>query len=153
MDIETLDKKELLIEKYHQDKEEWKNSKSYQLILEHVGIPLVRPSGFRLLIKIFGIEKKSEARKSSIILPDSMKDKDLWNSRLGLVLAMGPEAYDPHRFPYGPYCDVGEYIYFTRHDSSLCRINGHNMAILNDDKCLTVVNDPLTFENELQMGV
>ena len=94
-----------------------------------------------------------EARKSSLILPDSSKERDLWNSRLGLVLAMGPEAYEPSRFPYGPYCDVGDYIYFTRHDSSLCRINGHNMAILNDDKCLTPVLDPKDFVNELQIGV
>lgn len=142
-----------LLSQYHKDRVEWVHTQSYALILEHVGVPMARPSGFRLLIKIYGIEDKQAAKKSSLILPDSTKEKDLWNSRIGLVLAMGPEAYEPHRFPLGPYCDVGDYVYFTRHDSSLCRVKGHNMALLNDDKVLTVVLNPEDFMNELQMGV
>jgi hypothetical protein len=72
---------------------------------------------------------------------------------MGLVLAQGVEAYNPDRFPDGPYCEVGDYIYFTRHDSSLTIVNGVKLSIFNDDKCVWPIDDPSVYVSELQIGI
>lgn len=134
--LDSIEEREIAKKVYSDnfDKKEslWKDSEAYKLILEHIGIPVHQPAGFKLLVKVF---KREEKTVSGLYIPSVVQDKDMWNTRVGLVLAMGRSAYDPSRFPDGPYCKVGDYIFYNRHDSSMCKINDHACALLNDDKC------------------
>ncbi len=153
-DIEAIETtRNILLKKYQDDKKAWLETPAYKLCLEELGCHIDRPSGFKVLIKIFGFEDKAAHKQSSIILPDSVKDKSLWSCRIGKVLAMGPEAYDPRRFPLGPYCEVGDYIFFARPDAFICRFNNNNITYLNDERCIATVQDPSKFDTEFQIGV
>lgn len=141
-------------EEYNRNRLEWDQSENAKWIQEILGIKVNRPSGHQLLVKIYGkvdSERIVSLKNSGIIIPETFSQRDAFSSRVGLVLAMGPEAYNPTRFPYGPYCRVGDYVYFARTDASLCTINEIDCALVFDDRVKTPVSEPDKFKNELQI--
>lgn len=80
---------------------------------DEVGKTLPVPKGFKILIAVPKLERKS---KGGIVLPEeSMKREDM-ASVLGYVIKLGPGAYygldenGQPKFPTGPYCTEGDWV-------------------------------------------
>ena len=78
--------------------------------------PGVYPLGSRILVQIRTPETKS---KGGIILTESDKDTQMWNTTVAKVIATGPLAFHNRdtlkRWPEGDWCEVGDYVRVPRY--------------------------------------
>ena len=101
---------------------------------------LPEPTGWRLLI----LPHKGKGKtKGGIILSDKTVEETQIATNVGLVLKVGPDAYnDESRFPNGPWCKEKDWVVFARYAGSRLNIDGGELRILNDDEILGVVDNP-----------
>jgi co-chaperonin GroES (HSP10) len=79
-------------------------------------------------------------------LPDSLKAAEQTASIIGMVVAMGPDAYmDGAKFPSGPYCKEGDFVIFRSYSGTRFKIGGKEFRLINDDTVEAVVDDPRGF--------
>lgn len=104
------------------------------------GLKVVGPT---LVIK----QLEAEDKTGNIILPDRAKTDAEYLTNVGMVVAMGAEAYeevrkDEQRF-VRPWCSIGDYVVWSKYVNA-GRINyrGETYVILNDDQICMVVDDP-----------
>lgn len=112
--------------------------------------PGVHPLGSRILVQIKTPETKS---KGGIILTESDKDTQMWNTTVAKVIATGPLAFHNRdtlkRWPEGDWCKVGDYVRVPRYggDRWVCTNNKGEKAyyiLINDlDILALVTTDPL----------
>ena len=107
---------------------------------------LPQPTGWRVLILPF---KASRRSKGGIILNTKTLEEDAIQTNVGLVLRLGPDAYDGKKFPNGPWCQEKQWVIFARYAGSRFRLNdedaarfGSEVRILNDDEILATILDP-----------
>jgi co-chaperonin GroES (HSP10) len=106
---------------------------------------LPEPKGYRLLI---AIPKKDETFKDSkIIIAESERKKEEIASIVGLVVKVGPEAYqDPEKFPNGPWCQEGDFIMMRSYSGTRFKVaapeGDQEFRLINDDTVEAVVADP-----------
>ena len=98
------------------------------------------PTGWRIVILPHkGVEKT----KGGVILSDTLIQEQQWTTNVGLVLKLGPMAYeDKNKFPTGPWCKEKDWVIFARYAGSRLKIDGGELRILNDDEVLGVVDSP-----------
>jgi len=98
------------------------------------------PTGWRIVILPHkGVEKT----KGGVILSDTLIQEQQWTTNVGLVLKLGPMAYeDKNKFPTGPWCKEKDWVIFARYAGSRLKIDGGELRILNDDEILGVVDSP-----------
>jgi chaperonin GroES len=98
------------------------------------------PTGWRIVILPHkGVEKT----KGGVILSDTLIQEQQWTTNVGLVLKLGPMAYeDKDKFPTGPWCKEKDWVIFARYAGSRLKIDGGELRILNDDEILGVVDSP-----------
>ena len=98
------------------------------------------PTGWRLLVLPHRGQGKT---KGGVILSDKIVEEAQIATNVGLVLAMGPDAYsDKERFPNGPWCKKNDWVIFARYAGSRLNIEGGELRILNDDEILGTTDDP-----------
>jgi co-chaperonin GroES (HSP10) len=112
--------------------------------------PGVFPLGSRILVQIKTPETKS---KGGIILTESDKDTQMWNTTVAKVIATGPLAFHNRdtlkRWPEGDWCKVGDYVRVPRYggDRWVCTNKKGEKAyyiLINDlDILALVTTDPL----------
>ena len=101
---------------------------------------LPEPTGWHLLILP---HKRKGKTKGGIILSDKTVEETQIATNVGLVLKVGPDAYnDEGRFPNGPWCKEKDWVVFARYAGSRLNIDGGELRILNDDEILGVVDNP-----------
>ena len=107
---------------------------------------LPQPTGWRVLLLPF---KGRTQSKGGIILNTKTLEEDAIQTNVGLVLRLGPDAYDDKRFPNGAWCQEKQWVIFARYAGSRFRLNGEKKAafgsevrILNDDEILGTILDP-----------
>ena len=106
---------------------------------------LPEPKGYRLLI---AIPKKDETFKDTkILIAESERKKEEIASIVGLVVKVGPEAYqDPDKFPTGPWCKEGDFIIMRSYSGTRFKVEtpqgDQEFRIINDDTVEAVVADP-----------
>ena len=98
------------------------------------------PTGWRIVILPHkGVEKT----KGGVLLSDNIVQEQQWTTNVGLVLKLGPMAYeDKNKFPTGPWCKEKDWVIFARYAGSRLKIDGGELRILNDDEILGVVDSP-----------
>ncbi len=99
------------------------------------------PAGYKVLI---ALPEASDTYEGSSVLK-SEKDKDLDHimSIIGLVMDVGPQAYnDQERFPNGPWCKQGDYVMFRMNSGTRFKLGGMEYRLMNDDSIEAVVSDP-----------
>lgn len=90
----------------------------------------------------------------SIIIVDSMQEDLAYLNNIGKVLKVGDLAYfDPDvkssqspGFPYGkfrkPWCKVGDYVVWGKHQGAKVMVQNVALVLLNDDLVLFTTDDP-----------
>ena len=98
------------------------------------------PTGWRILVLPHRGQGKT---KGGVILSDKIVEEAQIATNVGLVLAIGPDAYsDKERFPNGPWCKEKDWAIFARYAGSRLNIEGGELRILNDDEILGTTDDP-----------
>jgi co-chaperonin GroES (HSP10) len=101
---------------------------------------LPKPTGWRLLVLPHRGQGKT---KGGVLLSDKTVEETQIATNVGLVLAMGPDAYnDKERFPNGAWCKKNDWVIFARYAGSRLNIEGGELRILNDDEILGITDDP-----------
>ena len=101
---------------------------------------LSKPTGWRILVLPY---KAKEKTKGGIILSDKTVNDSQIATNCGLVLDMGPDAYnDKDKFPNGPWCKKKDWVLFARYAGSRIYIDGGEIRVLNDDEILGTIEDP-----------
>lgn len=101
---------------------------------------LPKPTGWRILVLPYrGIGKT----RGGIHLADEYVERQTIATVVGLVLAVGPDAYgDENKFTAGPWCKKNDWILFGRYAGSRFKIDGGEVRILNDDEVIATIADP-----------
>ena len=98
------------------------------------------PTGWRILVLPHRGQGKT---KGGVLLSDKTVEETQIATNVGLVLAIGPDAYnDKERFPNGPWCKEKDWVIFARYAGSRLNIQGGELRILNDDEILGITDDP-----------
>jgi len=119
------------------EKEKEKKKKE-EAIPETSKLPI--PTGWRILVLPHRGKGKT---KGGVILSDKTVEETQIATNVGLVLAIGPDAYnDKERFPNGPWCKEKDWVIFARYAGSRLNIEGGELRILNDDEILGTTDDP-----------
>jgi len=106
--------------------------------LEEMSLP--KPTGWRILVLPY---KAKEKTKGGIILSDKTITESQIATNCGLVLDIGPDAYnDKDKFPNGPWCKKKDWVLFARYAGSRIYIDGGEIRVLNDDEILGTIDDP-----------
>lgn len=118
-------------------------------ILKEVGIDNTRPIGFQVLIKLH-VRKTT---MGALELPTDYANQDQFNTREGLILDFGPDAFsNKYKFPNGPWCKPGEWVIFARYQNSIFGVNGVPLSLINDDQLLGVIDDPDKMDTSQSVG-
>lgn len=112
--------------------------------------PGVRPLGSRVLVQIRSPEQKT---KGGIILTESDRDTQMWNTSVAKVVALGPLAFKNRdtmkAWPEGDWCAVGDFVRVPRYGGDRWVVNSANgekayFVIYGDlDVIGKVTTDPL----------
>ena len=96
---------------------------------------LPEPTGWRLLV----LPHKGKGKtKGGVILSDKTVEETQIATNVGLVLKVGPDAYnDADRYPNGPWCKKNDWVIFARYAGSRLNIEGGELRILNDDEAVS----------------
>jgi len=105
-----------------------------------VSKPLPIPRGYRILVRM---PEPEDTYNGVIVKASTTKQHDSVLSMTGEVISMGEGAYqDPDRFPYGPWCAVGDYVIFRANTGTRFKVGDTEYRLMNDDSIEAVVSDP-----------
>ncbi len=97
-----------------------------------------RVAGFMIAVKLYVLDDKI----GSILLTDQTREDSKYQSVAGLVVGMGPQAYQGDRYPEGPWCKVGDWILLPRYEATMLTFRGVAMGMIPDDRVQMVIEDP-----------
>ena len=101
---------------------------------------LPTPTGYRILVLPFAGPKKT---KGGLFLSDTTQETIQMTTVCGLVLKMGDLCYhDKQKFPKGPWCELNQWVIFSRYAGSRFKIDGGEVRVLNDDEVISTISDP-----------
>ena len=81
--------------------------------------------GFHVLVRPISIKTKT---KGGIILPDSTKDDMAYK--------------DQDKFPFGPWCEEGDYICYGKHTGTKLFYKSVRLILMFDDQVMMKVENP-----------
>jgi co-chaperonin GroES (HSP10) len=95
----------------------------------------------RILVAIWVRPEKSVG---GIILPDKVRDEDVFQGVSGLVVKMGPHCYEntdnmDFKWSDADRCDVGDWVMFRRGDGVRVRIFGRECMLLESERGIKMV--------------
>lgn len=97
------------------------------------------PVGYQVLV---GIYLRPEKMKSGLYVPQKTGDEDIWQGKVGMVLALGPRCYQPPKFD-APYCKEGDWVVFKPNEAGVpFQCNQGWCRLLNDDQIRAVQDRP-----------
>ena len=99
-----------------------------------------KPTGWRIVVLPVRPPQKS---RGGIVLSEQAVERQQIATVCGYVVALGELAYaDTEKFPFGPWCQKGDWIVFGRYAGARIGIDGGEIRILNDDEVLAKISDP-----------
>lgn len=102
---------------------------------DELGVDDFPMKSFSVLLKAIIIP---EVTKGGIYLTETSRNTGKRDHNIGLVVAMGDEAYqDKSRFPNGPRCKVGDWVFYSKYEIQETPINEYLCYFLNDDRIIT----------------
>lgn len=96
--------------------------------------------GERVLV---GIYMRPEKTKGGIIRPDTNKEEDVYQGKVGLVLKWGPDAFlDEEGVVYEQAVHPGEWGVFFIGDGKQIQVNGMPCRLVKDVNFVGKIKDP-----------
>jgi len=126
------------------------------LMEEQIGFRLPRPCGYQVLIKMFireevvkritdddGKRLMGSDGKPLVYLAgeEELREREKYNCFVGLVLALGPEAYKGSRFK-GFYCRPGDWVIMEKNAGLTHGFKGMPVVLVDDDRIKGIYEDP-----------
>lgn len=112
-------------------------------LIEHLaGLELPEPTGWHVLV----LQYVRPEKVGSLFLAEQTRREDEYQGRVGLVLALGPDAYaDGAKFQNGAWCKPGDWIVWPPMEQAATRFRYGKavLALLNDDRVLLTGVDPV----------
>lgn len=110
-----------------------------------------RPAGYMVCVKIYIRPEEIKTidtpeGKKTLYLPEVSRAEDKFTSSMGLVMALGPQAYKGQRadgtqlYPV-PYAAVGDLVLFPRGECYYVTYRGVALALIPDDRVLATITD------------
>lgn len=108
----------------------------------------IEPVGFRVLVKV---EREKKKKTSTIVIPESVKDREVKGGFVGTVVALGPTAFQA--FDEGkPWVKIGDKVIFRQYagldndaltlvDSGADREKGDILRLINDEDVFGILHD------------
>lgn len=93
---------------------------------------------------LLGLYVRPEKTAGGIIRPDSNKEEDIWQGKVGLVLKWGRDAFQdtPDYAFNGWQVDVNQWCVFSIGDTKLVKIRDCQCRIIRDVNIQMTVQDP-----------
>lgn len=86
---------------------------------------------------------REDGTKTTLYLPDTVRAEDRYQACVGLVVALGPDAFTTKDGkPRGSIYKVGDWVCFPRSDIVRMDFCGVAMGIMTDDRAVIVTDDP-----------
>ncbi len=99
----------------------------------------LQAAGTRVAIEIY---VRDEVTKSGIILTAGTRQRDVLDSPVGRVVAIGKDAYK-EGYVNAPYCKVGDWVIYPRYNAARLNWNDEaHIAFLDDIHVIAVVPNP-----------
>lgn len=118
--------------------------------VEMTGKPMdIQPAGYYVVIRVWVPADHIETSNGQkIYMPETFRDERKFTSAVGLVCALGPDAYKGDRFKHtGVWCKVGDWVMFPRYEGNALSYRGVPMMVIADDRILAVISDPSEIES------
>lgn len=100
--------------------------------------PGVQPFGSRVLVQI---RTPKTQTKGGIILPDDVRETEIYNTQVAKVLAVGPLAFKNRntmeQWPEGSWCEPGDFVRVPKYAGDRWTGKTHD----GDDVYLIIFND------------
>ena len=129
--------------------EPFEEEEAKRFIDEKLGFDPPRPCGHQLYIKIYVRDeeiktiKDNEGIERKLYIPATASTSDRFRSCVGLVIAQGPDCYKDSIFRSpDPWCRIGDWVIFPRHEGMQIVYRGIPMMVLPDNKIAGIVEDP-----------
>lgn len=113
-----------------------------QAIIESVGdLKKVHICADMVLI---GIYFRPEKTAGGIYRPDANVEEDMWQGKVGLLLASGPDAFkDTHDYTFSePIPKVGDWVVYKVGDAWSLNINKYPCRLVRDVNIRITLDDP-----------
>ena len=114
-------------------------------LLNRIGdVSHIRPTANYVLVAIYNRHKQT---KSGIYMPDSVQQEDQFQGKSGLILAMGPQAFEDspnYKFEETDRRSVGDWVAFKASDGMPLDLNhrdGH-FRMFADQDIRAHIDDP-----------
>jgi co-chaperonin GroES (HSP10) len=107
------------------------------LIGDHSGYEVTH--NWVLMATYFRPQKTS----GGIIRPESNVEEDMWQSKVGLILQLGPEAFkDTADYSFSIKCGVGDWVTYSVNETRQQQVNGYPCRIIRDASITGRAMDP-----------
>lgn len=117
-----------------------------KLLEETCGFELPTIKGYFILLRVYVQPEEfimtSTGEKTSIIKPDFFKQREKYQSTVGLVIDMGPVCYRSERLGKKNWANIGDWVFVDR---TLCKQFSYNdvpLMIIEDESIMCTVPDP-----------
>ena len=114
-------------------------SNDYEEIMQHLGDGLPRPYGPHLLLKLYTREETTEG---GIVLPDSVREEAVYQGLVGMVLAIGPDAYKGEEFRNWQSPCIKDWVLFRPNSGVRFNYQDVPLRFVFDDCVYSKMADP-----------
>lgn len=108
-----------------------------------------KPTRYFAVVKIFIRPEEMKTIQvegggtQTLYLPDTVRAEDKYQSCVGLVVSLGPQAFqDKDGNPRGSLYRVGDWVVFPRTDIIRIDFRGIALGVMTEDRAVLVVTDP-----------
>lgn len=127
-----------------------KEDEGRRKVQEILGFEPPRICGYHILVML-NIRKGDKStfpdpktgKETKILKPEAIQAMERWHSSVGLVIAVGDEAYKGYRFKRtGPFCKVGDWVCFARAEGRHFVYRGVPVCFVPDNTVFAPLEDP-----------
>ena len=110
-----------------------------EIKLDGLQSKLPKPQGWKVLIATPSVQEKT---KGGLYLPEQHTDREKMATVVGLVVAVGPEAYQDKSRYINAWCKPGDWVMFRSYSGTRFKIDKQEFILVNEDTVDAVVPDP-----------
>lgn len=114
-------------------------SNEYEDVIKHLGDGLPRSYGSHLLLKLY---TREDATQGGVLLPESVREEEIYQTIVGLVLDKGPDCYGDEMFAHWKQPSVGEWVLFRPNSGVRFNYDGVPLRFVYDDCVICRVKNP-----------